>query len=136
MKHSKHAAVKKFNYKKKTIIIIISFIFIIIASVSLFYFISLHNKNNNISDAPVTDNIVNDIPSNEVTEQAQESFEMVDTSDMPTEKGGYGVLGKIVIDKINVENYILNKTTNASLNLAVTWFWGPDSNNRTVNDIR
>ena len=134
MKHSKHAAVNKFANKKK--LIIIFSIIIIIVSVSLFCFISFHNKNKIISDTNDTSNVVNDVPLNEVTEQVQESFEMVDVSDMPTEKGGFGVLGKIVIDKINVENYILDKTTNASLNLAVTWFWGPDNKNRTVNDIR
>ena len=134
MKHSKHAAVNKFANKKK--LIIIFSIIIIIVSVSLFCFISLHNKNKIISDTNDTSNVINDVPLNEVTEQVQESFEMVDVSDMPTEKGGFGVLGKIVIDKINVENYILDKTTNASLNLAVTWFWGPDNKNRTVNDIR
>lgn len=133
MKHSKHAAVNNFANKKKLIII---FAIIIIISVSVFCFISFHNKNKIISDTNDTSNVVNDVPLNEVTEQVQESFEMVDVSDMPTEKGGFGVLGKIVIDKINVENYILDKTTNASLNLAVTWFWGPDNKNRTVNDIR
>ncbi len=134
MKHSKHAAVKKINKKTKRIIIIISIIVILI--VSLICFISLRNKNNSKKNEPVAENIVEEEPTNEVTEQVQESFEMVDTSDMPSTKGGYGVLGKIVAERIGLDNYILNKTTNASLNLAVTWFWGPDDNNRTVNDPR
>lgn len=133
MRHSKHVAVKKTSTKKKVIIIIL--ILIIIVAISLFYIKSSQNSDNN-TEEQIAENIVNEVPTNEVTEPVQETFEMVDTSDMPTTKGGYGVLGKIVIDKIGVENYILNKTTDDSLKQAVTWFWGPDPKNRTVNDIR
>lgn len=133
MKRSKHAVSKsKSKSKKKRTIIVVATI--IIAILIIYFIISLRNSNNEES---VTENIIEEeVPQNEVTEKDQESFEMVDVSDMPTKKGGYGVLGKIVIEKIDVENYILNETTDASLNLAVTWFWGPDPYNRTVNDIR
>ena len=43
---------------------------------------------------------------------------------MPEKKGNYNILGEIEIPKINVKMYILDKTTNDSLNLSVTRFWG------------
>ena len=45
---------------------------------------------------------------------------------MPDTIGGYAVLGKIEIPKINVEQYSLEETTDESLNLAVTRFWGQE----------
>lgn len=48
--------------------------------------------------------------------------------DMPEEIGGYNVIGELVIEKINFKNYILNKTTNDSLNFSVTKFYGPKVN--------
>ena len=37
--------------------------------------------------------------------------------DMPEEIGGYNVIGELVIEKINFKNYILNKTTDDSLQI-------------------
>lgn len=48
--------------------------------------------------------------------------------DMPEEIGGYNVIGELVIEKINFKNYILNKTTDDSLNFSVTKFYGPKVN--------
>lgn len=47
---------------------------------------------------------------------------------MPDKIGDYDVLGTIVIDKLGVEKNILNKTTDDSLNLSVTKFYGPNLN--------
>ena len=44
----------------------------------------------------------------------------------------YTVIGKIVIEKIEVEKYILDRTTDNSLNLAVTRF----VEDRQINEIR
>lgn len=48
--------------------------------------------------------------------------------EMPEEIGGYSVIGELVIEKINFKNYILNKTTDDSLNFSVTKFYGPKVN--------
>ena len=48
--------------------------------------------------------------------------------EMPEEIGGYNVIGELVIEKINFRNYILNKTTDDSLNFSVTKFYGPKVN--------
>lgn len=48
--------------------------------------------------------------------------------EMPEEIGGYNVIGELVIEKINFKNYILNKTTDDSLNFSVTKFYGPKVN--------
>lgn len=42
--------------------------------------------------------------------------------------GGYKVIGKIIIDKINLKDVILEKTTDESLNYGITKFWGPNIN--------
>ncbi len=57
------------------------------------------------------------------------SPEVVDIN-IPDTIGEYNVLGVIVIDKIGVEKGILEKTTDASLNLSVTKFYGPDLNEK------
>ena len=132
MKHSKFG-----KLKVKKIIIMSILIFILISLI--FYSIS-SSKAGTEKDIVVNNHIINDeniIEENQnevpVQPQPNEQFEMVDISDFPSEIGGYNVIGKIVIDKIGVENYILDRTTNESLNLAVTWFWGPNENNREVN---
>ena len=44
--------------------------------------------------------------------------------DMPEKMGRYEILGEIEIPKINVKKYILDETTNESLSLSLTKFWG------------
>ncbi len=45
---------------------------------------------------------------------------------MPEKIGNYGVLGEIEIPKINIKKYVLDITTDDSLNLSVTKFWGKE----------
>ena len=47
---------------------------------------------------------------------------------MPIKLSNYKVLGKIVIDKIKVEQYILEKTETGSLKVGVTKLYGPNIN--------
>ena len=60
----------------------------------------------------------------QVMEQNKLSTLKVIEVNMPEKKGNYNILGEIEIPKINVKMYILDKTTNDSLNLSVTRFWG------------
>lgn len=48
--------------------------------------------------------------------------------EMPEKMGDFEVVGELVIEKINFKNYILNKTTEDSLNFSVTKFYGPKVN--------
>lgn len=64
----------------------------------------------------------------ELIEDEPKTDEIVSVDDMPKKMGIYNVEGKIVIEKINVEKYILHRTTNNSLDLAVTKFTGPEIN--------
>lgn len=45
---------------------------------------------------------------------------------MPEKIGQYEILGEIEIPKINVKKYILDQTTDESLKLSLTKFWGPN----------
>lgn len=49
-------------------------------------------------------------------------------TDQIDEISGYKVIGKIIIAKIGLEDVILEKTTDQSLNLGLTKFWGPNLN--------
>lgn len=50
--------------------------------------------------------------------------------DLPDKLGNYTVIGQLVIDKIGVKKEILNITNDASLNLSVTKFYGPNINEK------
>ena len=115
-------AKKAKRYKKKThkiIFIIVAIILCIGISVVVNYFIgkSIENKN---EVEPQPENAVvqeSNLATNE--EQAEEDI---------TQVGGYAVIGKIKIPKIELEDVILEKTTDDSLNLGLTKFWGPEMN--------
>lgn len=73
----------------------------------------------------------NNSNNNNVTKDKEEIIlppEEVEEKEIPDKIGGYDVLGVIVIDKIGIEQNILNKTTDSSLSLAVTKFYGPQIN--------
>ena len=76
----------------------------------------------------IQENDISNELSNEIVNDV-DLKEIVDV-DMPDYIQGYGVLGQIVIDEIDMENYILDSTDDYSLNLAVTKFYGPDLNKR------
>lgn len=57
-----------------------------------------------------------------------ENNENEEKSEEITKIGNYKVIGKIIIDKIELEDVILEKTTDTSLNLGLTKFWGPGIN--------
>ena len=68
---------------------------------------------------------------NPITEDEQSSVhspEIVNVDDIPAKMGKYNVLGKIVIDKIGVDNNILEVCDDDSLKLSVTKFYGPGVN--------
>ena len=126
----KHTRIKqgKLNKKKFAIVLIILLLVLVLYVVFI--------KKNDEEVVETNTNIVNDIQENDVSNEISNVLvndvdlkEYVDT-DMPDYIQGYGVLGQIVIDEIDMENYILDSTDDYSLNLAVTKFYGPDLNQR------
>ena len=126
----KHTRIKqgKLNKKKFAIVLIILLLVLVIYVVFI--------KKNDEEVVETNTNIVNYIQENDVSNEISNVLvndvdlkEYVDT-DMPDYIQGYGVLGQIVIDEIDMENYILDSTDDYSLNLAVTKFYGPDLNQR------
>ena len=126
----KHTRIKQGKSSKKKIAII----FIILLIVFVLFVIFIQKIGDNSEE--VSTNIVNDIQENDISNELSNEIvnnvdlkEIVDV-DMPDYIQGYEVLGEIIIDEIDMENYILASTDDYSLNLAVTKFYGPDLNQR------
>lgn len=129
---NKENQVKKAKRKQKNIIYkVIAVILIIIGVFSLSEIINKDNQifeNTQIVEKDENSNISNE---NEVIEknEEQENQEQEVHYLSNTERiNGYKVIGKIIIDKINLDDFILEKTTDASLNSGLTKFWGPNIN--------
>ena len=105
---------KKKSGKKKIWFFIV--IIIILTGITMFFW---DNKE-------IVENIITNVEENKVTEE-NNSSEIVDI-DIPDTMGDYSVIGKLVIDKLGVEKNILDKTTDSSLKLSVTKFYGPNAN--------
>ena len=131
MKHAQGVKAKRLKKNKKNTLkkIIILILVLILVLVAIF----VSNLTKKTED--VVNNVYNEINTPPVDEQLTEQtlqsiVENVDVSDMPDSIQGYSVIGKIVIDKLGIQKYILGKTTNESLNLGVTKFWGPHINDQ------
>lgn len=73
-----------------------------------------------------------EIPQEKEIDQKQlasiSDFVNIEKEEIIEQIGGYKVIGKIIIDKINLNDVILEKTTDESLNYGITKFWGPNIN--------
>lgn len=123
---------KRNKQKSKKIFILIGIALIIIGIIiSIKFFYKDEGKEYKQEEQEISNN---ENPSNElIEEQLPETEEKIENKEdkQPkeiTQIGGYKVIGKIKIDKINLEDVILEKTTNKSLDLGLTKFWGPEMN--------
>lgn len=114
-KHSKEKKVIKSSKKKKIFFLIILIILVVISLVA--FFININKKNDN-------ENIANN------QELEENVLPEIVPEDIPETMGEYKVLGVIVIDKLGLQKNILDKTTDSSLNLSVTKFYGPNLNEK------
>ncbi len=126
--------VRKHEKKDKSKISIIIGICLIVASsvVLMFYIFKSYRIQNNLNlenevetsskNIEKTDSI--NQKENEETENTKEAINDNEIKSI----GNYKVIGKIIISKIELEDVILEKTTDTSLNLGITKFWGPDIN--------
>lgn len=69
-----------------------------------------------------------DIVGEEKIAEARATLNLQEYENMPREVNGFKVIGKISIPKIEVEKYILEKTTTESLLVGVTKICGPEIN--------
>lgn len=110
--HSKGKHLKeKPKSKKKKIIVFFLIIVIVIFLI------------NNREDVQ---NIYENIYEN-IVDKISATSEIIDV-DIPEKMGGYNVLGILVVDKLEIQKNILDKTTDSSLNISVTKFYGPNIN--------
>lgn len=122
-KHTRDRLKKKIN-KKKIVLIFILLILFVYCVIN----IQKNNEQTNETNTNSIDSLVENFVENEIINEIK-TDEIVDV-EMPNKIESYGVLGQIVIDEINAKNYILDETTEYSLNLDVTKFYGPDLNER------
>lgn len=120
-KHLEEDKTKKLNRKKVVcfIILLIVFAFFVIKILNN-YEKKLDRNNNEFSNEIENTGIV------EITNEID--IPTIVETDMPDKIENYSVIGQLVIEKIELEKYILNKTTNYSLNLSVTKLYGPRVN--------
>ena len=112
---------KRYNKSGHKIIIIL---LVIILCIGIFGIIN-YSRRNLTESKEETVTQAEDIvlqENNNVIEQEEKNEEEI------TQIGGYAVIGKIKIPKIELEDVILEKTTDDSLDLGLTKFWGPEMN--------
>ena len=125
MKRAKHD-----NKKMERVILVIVMLMILVALFFIIFIISPRNGKKPKSDN-VTKNLIEEPIAEPEPEPEPEKFEMVDTSDLPDTIAGYQVLGKIVLEKIGIEQKILyasQEQQDDALNNGVAWFYGPSVN--------
>lgn len=132
---------KVINLKSKVIVInnikIIKILFVAVIFFALLLTINIVNnkdnkviQNNNLEEKEIEvvtkdcDDINNNV--NNVISTSNNASE--NKVDFPKEIGGYGVIGKIEIPKINLTTYILSETNKESLDKSVTKLCGPKIN--------
>lgn len=67
---------------------------------------------------------------NVFNQDSEPSIAEGEVSKLPDAMGEYKVLGVLVIDKLGIQKNILDRTTEESLNLSVTKFYGPNLNEK------
>lgn len=110
---------------------------LVIAIIVVVFLIILKYGGNQVNEKKLAD-VVKDFKMTEISEEIQEntnqtdileesnSFEEAKIKNIEIE--GYKVIGLIKIDKINLEYPILEETTNKTMKLSITKFWGNELN--------
>lgn len=128
----KRSAKSKKRLNKKIGFLIICII-VILLLFYLGYKLTLANsiKDTNESKIEEQNDVIDTVQIEEAEEaQTTSTNEEKVQVDLPDKMGKYTVLGQLVIDKIGVKKEILNITEDASLNLSVTKFYGPNINEK------
>jgi len=125
-KQSKHNEKRKVTNIKKIISIILLFI---ILSVLIAVFILLNNLEKVNYEEDIANNINQMEDMNLVNETNEEKTPEIVEIDIPEKLEGYDVAGQLVIEKINLEKYVLKTTTDKSLKVSITRYYGAQLNN-------
>lgn len=107
----KKTTTKKGINKRLFVLFILAIIMIIILLVS-FFKINKKENTNELNNQETQEDVLPEIVPEEI----------------PDTMGEYNVLGVITIEKLGLQKNILDKTTDSSLNLSVTKFYGPNLN--------
>ncbi len=118
---AKRAKEKKLNKKKITICILL-----LIIILAIIYLIASNRLFDLFKKQEVAEEVQEE--TQEPEEVVEEVVEEVDVSDIPDNMGNYKVLGKLVIDKIELEKNILAICDDEALKLSATKLYGPDLN--------
>lgn len=126
-KHKKATGKKLVLIKLFSLIILIVILFIIVFFAKVYFNAKKHAPN---YEKKVSNEVNNSVekPDEEENVVPVKTDEVVDTSSMPNDMEGYGVVGRLVIDKIGVDLNILERYDETSLNLSVVKFWGANVN--------
>ena len=111
---------------KKKIIVIKNINVIVILLFAIIFFIWSLIYKKNIKEIKEVSNIK--IEKEIVVEEEKIREEYIPKKILPTEVGGYKVVGKLEIPKINLSTYILEETNDDSLKESVTKLCGPNIN--------
>lgn len=119
----KHSVRRKKLNKKRVVC------FTIVIIVFAFFMIKiLKDDDKNISEEST---VLENIENVDINEKANEINTIdIQKVDMPEKIKNYNVIGQLVIEKIDCEKFVLNKTTNNSLNLSITKLYGPKVNGK------
>lgn len=111
--------------RKKTKLLVCCIIILIVIIVGIILWKGNIFRQDENKETEKVENTIQQVQDNNVELENQ-----VDTEEETeiTQIAGYQVIGKIKIPKINLEDVILEKTTDDSLNLGLTKFWGPEMN--------
>lgn len=122
--HGKHLNKYQDNKKNKNKIVLFIVVSLVVFVISIVIFLSIIENGSTINNDSVITQETTEELKNEI-----DKAEIVDVN-MPEKIENYYVIGKLIIEKINFDQYILNKTNNDSLNLSVTKFYGPKVNEK------
>lgn len=122
---------QKNNKSKLTIIVGLCLIVTSICILTIYIWKNYNSKKTVNTDTEIKTSNENITDENATVEQENseaENTENESESEEIKKIGNYKVIGKIIINKIELEDVILEKTTDTSLNLGLTKFWGPGIN--------
>lgn len=121
--------------KKRVIHIDVKIIMIVISIIAILLTIVIKKSRNNankiiytkIESIDYSKELI--IKDKEIREETPKKIELKEYQNMPKDMKGYKIIGKIENEKINLNQYILEETTEKSLNVSVTKLCGPKINN-------
>jgi len=126
------------NKGKTAGIIIIILIIIIIITMFIILKSKISNQDDNKNTPMDTSGIEEPIKPIEIEIEplpTQIQDEIVSVEDMPKKMGKYNVIGKLVIEKISLEKYILEVMTDNALDLSITKLDGTHSESPDINTV-